>query len=43
MVTTRPLVAASLAEEKQGQKDMMVGAAILGGIVLFIFLIMWLR
>jgi|SRR5580704_12186044 hypothetical protein len=43
IVTTRPSVAASLAVENQGQKDMMVGAAILGGIVLFIFLIMWLR
>jgi hypothetical protein len=43
MVTTRPAVAASLAAENQGQKDMMVGAAILGGIILFIFLIMWLR
>jgi hypothetical protein len=43
MIATRPSVAASLAEEKQGQKDMLLGAAILGGIVLLIVIIMWLR
>ena len=43
MVATRPLVAASLAEEKQRQKDFMIGAAVFAGILLLLVIMMWLN
>lgn len=46
VIASRPSVAASLAaslaEEKQGQNDMLVGGVILAGIVLLIIFIVWL-